>query len=372
MIAALQIKNFKCFDDLNLRLGPLTLLTGFNGGGKSTALQPLLLLSQNMRLTQDVENYALNGALVRLGTVGDVLPSETKRSEVQFMLHGEGAVLSWTFTARAGDRFIQMKDRMPISKGLSVNQERALVRQIEQGVARLIYISAVREGAADAYPSPNVGDDVFSTIGADGRFAAYWYDQMVDNQVTQARRHPAESAETFRKQLDAWLGTLFPGAQANVQLLPQVSLLSLQFRMNLTGAWRRPANIGYGLTYAFPILVALLAAQEGQLVVVDSPEAHLHPSAQSQMGRILGHFANAGVQIVVETHSDHLLNGVRLAIKEQTLPSKSLQLHFFGGPSSKGHGVVSPSIDDKGSIYEWPDGFFDQSERDLSLLADWQ
>src|SRR5262249_15841889 len=157
--------------------------------------------------------------------------------------------------------------------------------------------------------------------------------------VSPERRHPGEPAPSFRKQLDAWIGALFSGAQANVQSFPTISMFSLQFRLSEIGAWRRPANIGYGLTYAFPILVALLAASKGQIVVVDSPEAHLHPSAQSSMGRILAHFAKAGVQIIVETHSDHLLNGVRLAIKEGQLSNSSLRIHFFAGPSPGGHGV---------------------------------
>ncbi len=372
MIAAFQIKNFKCFDDLKLNLGRLTLLTGFNGGGKSTAIQPLLLLSQNMRLSQRVPNYALNGSLVQLGTVGDVLPSDANVSPVQFVLQGLRSKLSWTFTARAGDRFLRMSDREVSSVGLSAKEKHSDEREIEQTVSKLIYLSAVREGTADAYPSPNVGDDEFSTIGVDGRFAPYWYDQLVDEEVPLARRHPNEPAETFRKQLDAWIGELFPGAQANVQSLPQVSLQSLQFRLSGIGPWRRPANIGYGLTYAFPILVALLAAEKGQVVVVDSPEAHLHPSAQSGMGRILAHFAGAGVQIIVETHSDHLLNGARLAVKEGYLPHSLIQIHFFTGANSDGHGIVSPAVDSEGRIYEWPTGFFDQSEKDLSLLTNWQ
>ena len=194
----------------------------------------------------------------------------------------------------------------------------------------------------------------------------------MDSEVSAEKRHPQEQATSFRKQLDAWIGSLFPGAQANVQLLPQVSRLSLQFRLFDTGSWRRPANIGYGLTYAFPILVSLLAADAGQIVVIDSPEAHLHPSAQSQMGRLLAHFAAAGVQVLVETHSDHLLNGVRLAVKDQIIAHTDLEIHFFAGATRDTHGVVSPTIDRAGRINDWPKGFFDQSDNDLSVLSGWK
>jgi CRISPR-associated Cas5-like protein len=164
---------------------------------------------------------------------------------------------------------------------------------------------------------------------------------------------------------------LFPGAQANVQLIQQLSLLGLQFRLSDIGAWRRPANIGYGLTYSFPIIVALLTAREDQIVVVDSPEAHLHPFAQSQMGMLLGHFAAAGVQIIVETHSDHLLNGVRLAVKKAIVRNSDVRIHFFTGAGPTGHGVLTPGLDAEGRIDQWPEGFFDQFEKDLSHLAGW-
>src|SRR5262249_33333894 len=166
------------------------------------------------------------------------------------------------------------------------------------------------------HPFPEIDDGRIGDVGHDGQFAPYWYDRMVDEQVDSPRLHPAESATTLRKQLDAYLSSLFPNAQANVTGIPQASALALRFRIGESGEWRRPANIGFGLTYAFPVLIAVLTTPLGQTLVIDSPEAHLHPSVQSEMGRILARMATAGVQLIVETHSDHLLNGVRLAVKE--------------------------------------------------------
>jgi CRISPR-associated Cas5-like protein len=362
MIAALEIQNFKCFEHLRLAFGSLTLFTGFNGGGKSTAIQPLLLLGQGLRASKTPQFFALNGPLVRLGTVGDVLPSDKGRSiVVTFSVYVTTGEATWVLSTRSGDRLLL--DARAHTEGMRSD--------VDQDLAQLAYLSAVREGTADAYPIPDANHDIFGHVGTDGRFAPYLYDQFVDNEVPERRRHPDEPATSVRKQLDAWLGTLFSGAQANVQLIPQVSLLCLQFRLSEIGSWRRPANIGYGLSYAFPFLVALLTAQEGQIIVIDSPEAHLHPFAQSQMGRLLAHFAAAGVQILVETHSDHLLNGVRIAVKNRTLAHADVRIHFFTGATSDGHGVLSPSIDADGRIDEWPNGFFDQSEKDLSRLTGW-
>jgi predicted ATPase len=371
MITYLELINFKCFSKLRLSLKNMTLLTGFNAGGKSSALQPLLLLAQGLRSSVSPSTFALNGSLARLGTVGDVLPSDTAESIIEFKVSRSSEERSWVFTTRAGDRFLRLTGQAEPVVGTADGKLEPL-SEPSRSVAKLTYISAVREGASEVFPIPDENSNEVGDVGTDGRFAPYWYDQLVDNEVPERRRHPEEPATSFRKQLDAWLAALFPGAQANAQMISQVSMLSLQFRLSEIGVWHRPANVGYGLTYAFPIIVALLAAEDDQLVVIDSPEAHLHPSGQSQMGQILARFAAAGVQILVETHSDHLLNGARLAVKGGVLPHSEMQIHFFSGATKEGHGVVSPTLDSNGRIDEWPDGFFDQSEKDLSRLAGWE
>lgn len=365
MISALEIDNFKCFERLRLNVGALSLLTGFNAAGKSSAIQPMLLVAQSLWLGKDNTRYSLNGSLVRLGTVGDVLPAGTNQSTFRFGLSSEEAAVSWSFASRAGERHVDLTD---VSVDGSPDRASVLFESLEC----LSYISAVREGLADSYPLPDIARSRAADVGSDGRFAAYWYNRFVDEEVPLARRNVDEQATSMRKQIDAWFSTLFPNAQISVQQLAQVAAECLQFRLSDIGDWRRPANVGYGLTYAFPILVALLTAKEnGQIVVIDSPEAHLHPRAQSQMGRMLAIFASAGVQVIVETHSDHLLNGVRLAVQEGLLNPQSVAIHFFTGATPAGHGVVSPVIDREGRLSDWPEGFFDQSENDLARLSGW-
>ncbi len=377
MINSLVIENFKCFENLRVSFGALTLLTGFNAGGKSSTVQPLLLLAQAYRVSIAAEQLMLNGPLVRLGTVGDILPANTSHSRIAFSVADTQEEVTWTASARAGDRHLEVAELRSRSlnnsmSGIYVDGRPDSACAIFQSLLKLSYLSAVREGTGDAFPMPEAFNQGVVDVGIDGRFAPYWYDKFADDEVPTARRHPNQPASSLRKQLDAWFATLFPGGRANVQHIPQVSLESLQFRLTDIGAWQRPANVGYGFTYAFPILVALLTASEGQLILIDSPEAHLHPLAQSQMGRLLAHFAAAGVQIIVETHSDHLLNGARLAVKDGLLSSGALVVNFFSGASDTGHGVRSLAVDRDGRIDSWPDGFFDQSEKDLARLSGWE
>lgn len=368
MITSLSIENYKCFSRLKIELGKLTLLTGVNAGGKSSAIQPLALLAQSLRAPSSEDTLLLNGPLVKLGTFGDVLPANSSNPNVTFSIASDVDDISWRLTSRSGER--QMKVEKSASSNISSNTtEKQLA--VESSLLSLSYLSSVREGTADSFPLPELTTDETPDVGVDGRFAAYWYDRCADDEISPLRLHPSESATSFRKQMDAWFSTLFPGAGANAQLVSAVQLASLQFRSAEFGEWRRPANVGYGYTYAFPILVALLAAHEGQVVIIDSPEAHLHPFAQSQMGRLIAHFSAAGVQIIVETHSDHFLNGVRLAVKEGALLPENLRIHFFSGSSEQDHGVRILNIDSNGRIDSWPEGFFDQAEKDLARLSGW-
>ena len=364
ILRSICMDGFKCFDTLSLKLDPLTMLTGFNGGGKSTALQPLLLIAQAIRHNQ-TPRLPLNGPLVKLGTAGDISPLTSDRPMV-FRAEWDNFSAEFRPILQAGERILNC----------DVSDELLNTDHVVYKLKSLSFLGAVRIGTEDAFPIPKNVDPAldFPDVGADGRYAPFWYDRYVDDEVSETRRMPDVDAPTFRKQLDAWLGFLFPGAEANVQTSVPLSMMNVQFRMSSLGSlgsWRRPSNIGYGITYAFPILVALLAAKKGQIIVIDSPESHLHPFAQSQMGHLLAQFASAGVQIIVETHSDHLLNGVRLAVQQKKLLPEELAIHFFKGPDGRDHGVVSPSINSVGDIYEWPDGFFDQAEKDLSQLIGW-
>ena len=393
MITALEIENFKCFRNLRLELAQLTLLTGFNSGGKSSAVQPLLLLSQSVRARLFTSTFPLNGPIIKLGTVGDILPTDATVSSLVFKLEDKALITTWSATARAVDRQLElhestwpvdlnenideaatptseMNSENPIESEISIEHQKYEYPTTEL-LMGLSYLSATRTGPEDTYPAPDWFREGDVDVGADGRYASYWYSKYADNEVPAPRMYPGESSTSFRKQFDSWFSSLFPNAQANVQHYPNLSAYSLQFRISEFGPWRKPTNVGYGFSYVFPILVSLLAASDQQVVVIDSPEAHLHPYAQSQMGKIIAHFAAAGVQLIVETHSDHLLNGLRLAIKESVLAPENLRIHFFTGAGESGHGVQTLNVNKDGRVSNWPDGFFDQAEKDMNLLAGW-
>jgi predicted ATPase len=177
-------------------------------------------------------------------------------------------------------------------------------------------------------------------------------------------------------QVSGWLQHLSPGVRLRAQRLTGTDEVLLRY--NYAGRARapgsndyRPTNVGFGLTYSLPIIVACLAARRGSLVLLENPEAHLHPQGQVALGELLALAASDGVQILVETHSDHLLNGIRLAVKKSRLGCDQVVLHFFTRPIETGESQVqSPSMLPDGRLSNWPNGFFDQWDKSLDALLE--
>lgn len=149
--------------------------------------------------------------------------------------------------------------------------------------------------------------------------------------------------------------------------------MTLRLRTSDGTDFHRPINTGFGLTQVFPLVVAAISAREDDLLLIENPEVHLHPAGQAAMGVFLAEVAAAGVQVLIETHSDHILNGVRRAVKNGVLRPDDALLHFFRPRDESGERpqVETPALDAAGNVDLWPEGFFDQFDKDTSFFAGW-
>ncbi len=89
------------------------------------------------------------------------------------------------------------------------------------------------------------------------------------------------------------------------------------------------------------------------------------------MGQFLADVARAGVQVMLETHSDHILNGIRRSVKAERLKPEQIAIHFFRPRSENIAQIISPQLDISGNIDCWPVGFFDQFDKDINYFAGW-
>ena len=136
-----------------------------------------------------------------------------------------------------------------------------------------------------------------------------------------------------------------------------------------------PLNVAFGNSYILPIILAVLTAPENSLLIIENPEAHLHPSAQFRTGQLLALAAEHGIQIIVETHSDHLLNGVRVMAKagmegKGRTDAGKVEIHYIY--QDKDHPELHLNerivLEEDGTLDHWPQGFFDEWELALRQI----
>ncbi|MBA3532212.1 MAG: DUF3696 domain-containing protein [Ardenticatenales bacterium] len=390
MLTELTLESFKCFSKLRLPLAPLTILSGLNASGKSTVLQALSILHQTIATNEHSTRLLLNGPTINLGTASEVIDNVSGRDSFRIELEWLGAH-RYGWTMQSDDRhsdlaipiesvMVQEADQNEAEvfrvrqRGLlkllpeGVRSNRPIGQQLSESLERLTYISADRIGPRDTYPTAIPGEQI--NVGVRGEYAPWFLSAYADRPALPGLALKEEPPR-LPQQVNAWMRRFFPGAQVRVNLLREANATILQ--MGTQGDVHRPQNVGFGLTHVLPILVACLGAREGDLLLIENPESHLHPAGQSMMGRFLARAAAAGAQVILETHSDHVLNGVRLAIKEDALsPTEQVVIHFFvpRGDERRAQ-VTSPLIDSQGNLDHWPEGFFDQFDKDNSSLIGW-
>lgn len=122
------------------------------------------------------------------------------------------------------------------------------------------------------------------------------------------------------------------------------------------------SNVGVGVSQLLPILVLCLGAPLGSIIMIEQPELHLHPSVQTRLAMFFAAIAVTGRQVIVETHSEQLINGLRLHIARSRLRPHMVSL-LFASRDRFGTRLKRIEIESDGRIPSWPEGFFDEDER---------
>ncbi|MDR2449222.1 MAG: DUF3696 domain-containing protein, partial [Prevotellaceae bacterium] len=127
-------------------------------------------------------------------------------------------------------------------------------------------------------------------------------------------------------------------------------------------------NVAFGLTYALPVITAILSAKENAILLIENPEAHLHPRGQSKLSELLALAAQSGIQLIIETHSDHIFNGVRKAIASKKIEPGKVKIHYFELNGANTTINTEVQISGIGRVLNHKRGFFDQFDDDLDEL----
>lgn len=379
----IAIENFKCHANFKESFAPLTVLCGRNGSGKSSVIQAMLLHHlacsslSNGRLEHGVR-VPLNGPFsLNLGMGTHLVSSSAnaRNSSECSVAVGDSAI-----TLHLGDGSDEQNDFLWARAVRS-----AAVQEPKSGrvLPSFVFLSAERLGPRLVQPQ-RVGHRISEVgVGACGENSAEVFRMvqrgLVDPNILNLHEEFNENSGSVvprvGKHLEFWLGQLFEPIEVRVEDNSEVAPPSLQFRSgSITSDWLYPPHYGFGVTYALPILLAGLASEAGDVLIVDSPEAHLHPAAQTQMARFLSMLAAAGRQVIVETHSDHIIDGFRLAVAtrewKEHFPPELCTILFFQRAQETASKVSKIHIHPDGALSEWPQGFFDQMTVNLRRLSD--
>lgn len=378
MITSLQLLNFKPFANQSLEFKKITLFSGLNSTGKSSVMQSLLLLRQSYQQGLLPEKgLALNGYFVNIGTARDALFEGAKEDLIGFDIVWENNnKATWRFKY---DREVDV---------LNIDSEPVSSEVYKSNIFgnNFHYLQAERLGPRPFNEMSDYQVRQLGQLGIKGEYAAHFLAINGRKVIPNSNlSHPEVKLKTQRQkdqstaqsmdlidQVEAWMGEISPGTRLKIDAKSDVDLMSFQYSYGDSNPYRA-TNVGFGISYTLPIIVAALASTPGTIILIENPEAHLHPKGQVKMGQLLALAASGGVQVVIETHSDHVLNGIRLAVHGGKLDPKDVQLHYFQRQNKEGQAVtdvISPKIDRNGRIDRWPDGFFDEWDNSLEILLE--
>lgn len=380
MISKIQIERFKSLRHTPwVKLGRVTLLTGANGRGKSSFCQTLLTLSQTWRRGM-MDNLLPTGMWKDLGTFNDIvyafdnsrtidihINTDAERDndfELVYCQDQENGTLGKLQTAKVGG--VSILDDAGSSEdgedeqetdGKAIEIRLASLRDFPSLIAleRMFYVAAERKAA----PALQSLDET----------TPYYYVAPDGSNVLNVlwKNQERESVAKVQQLLDYVLeGGRIKLEQAGDQLVLRINSVN-------DGNFYQPVNVGYGYSYILSLLASIVLATEGSYIIVENPEAHLHPAAQAKVMNVLMEAAlERNIQLIVETHSDHVLNTTLRAVKENRLPVNDLQVLFFSNSNDEeGHTaaqVRNLEINELGHIMNPPLQFFEQYSIDLRAL----
>ena len=360
----------------------MNLFTGINGTGKSTLIQALLLtaLQDSSHRMSEYEpgNLNLNGNYVELGSFSDVKNSSTLKTDpIEFNIifaYPEGtpklARLNYLLIEDSEDD--RIAEIMFNEKCLDENGREGKNNEpfgywnwthlIGESIH---YISANRIGPQDFYLRQSPPED--DNVGTRGEYTAniLHLSKKRQQEVSPLLIAEQETPHTVLGQTEAWLRKIFNGGKIDIKNV-ETNILIMQMSSDDSSNLYKPLNIGFGYSYALPIIVSGLIAKKDGILIVENPEAHLHPNAQSQLAKFLATVSKSGVQVIVESHSDHILNGLRVAVLDKIITAADLNILYFQRDATKQ--VVKIPVTETGAIYDWPPGFFDQTNKDFERL----
>lgn len=351
MISSLEIKNLKSIQQLQMQCSNLNLLVGTNSSGKSTINQALLLAGQSV-----AEGEGLNGSLVQLGSFEEsrCRYSRDKKIEITLLDNNESYMIK---------QFILNSEEYDINTYFDDEYEYLKWKQLLNVQNRnLQYLSCHRVGPQNVCKKNMTLDDV---IGIDGEYAIAYLNRH-GKDLLEKKLCKDNLDYTLLGQVNWWLSYI-SDTSILTEDIDGTDFVKVSYQM-YDMEKIRPTNIGSGISYLITVLIACMASPQNGILVIENPEIHLHPCAQSKICEFLYFIAATGRQIFVETHSDHIFNGFRAGIATDTMKSELINIQFVYLNERHVTETMKVNIGRMGRIDNQRKDLFDQFDIDLNRM----
>ena len=402
-ITKIAVKGFKSIaEECTIDIRPLTILAGANSSGKSSVMQPLLMLKQTLEATYDPGPLLIDGPNVQfteaaqfLSKLNDIKGTDSFQILVENRVYDVSYSVKTTFRRGSDEiEIVEMTREIkavdaPLSPTLHLTlyPEMPLEEartQIDQYPMSRDFKSVKRFRCFLGFEPPDGGGlydityplepSILNTIHLPGlrgtpertykrASTGPRYPGTFENYVASIIHEWQKTENERLKTLSDALHILGLTGQVSTQKVSDVGIEVQVGRLprGRTGETDMVniADVGFGVSQVLPVLVAIIAAEQGQLVYIEQPELHLHPRAQVALAQVLADAAKRGVRVVVETHSSLLLLGIQTLVAEGDLSSDLVKLHWFTRNKDGVTEVNSVDLDEAGAYGDWPMDFDD-------------
>ncbi len=367
MIEKLRLENFKSHKDTEIDFGKVTFLCGQNGIGKSSIIQSLLLLRQTFLKNRLDKILTLNNPLCYIGTGNDALHQYAENDNLSFTFSENNILNKWIFNVKNRDKDYILLDETHIPITADLTQFALFNTQFQ-------YISAGRQADYKSDDYVVETEKQLSIEEGKAELTAHFLFKYQNLKVNEKLLHPNNTEENNKDLLHhvtLWQREISKGVNVIPEKIGTNYEVSYSFAKENGESTQKfnAKNVGFGLSYTLPIVVAILSAEPNSLILIENPEAHLHPYAQAKIVELICLASQIGIQIVVETHSDHIINGALVACKKGKIHYNDIKIWYFDRDENQ-HKAITTEIEVKegGKITYPPIGFFDQISKDRKVL----
>ena len=394
-ITKIAVSGFKSLaKECAIDIRPLTILAGANSSGKSSIMQPLLMLKQTLEAPYDPGPLLIEGPNVQFTLAEQFLSKligeeRADRFQIQIETNAYSSVGTTFRKGQSGielaeinierksflhpERFTLYPEMLPeeikslvdqhlIPKCDSVKRSRCFWRfeqqnphvvtntitDLESNIFSIIHLPGLRGNPERIYKLTSTGPR---------------YPGTFDNYVASIIHNWQHTEHDRLKTLVNALRRLGLTGQVRTE---KIGDIGIEIKVGLfTHDKTRETDmvsitdVGLGVSQVLPVLVALIVARPGQLVYLEQPELHLHPRAQVALAQELAAAAKRGIRVVVETHSSLLLLRIQTLVAEGDLSPELVKLHWFTRDENGATKITPADLDEAGAYGNWPEDFDD-------------